>query len=45
MRHVLIVLSNPVAGCVDEYNDWSGNVHLGEVLLPGFVAAQRCVVE
>jgi hypothetical protein len=44
MRHVLIVLSNPVAGREDEYNDWYDNVHLGEVLqVPGFVAAQRFV--
>lgn len=44
MRHVLLVLSEPVAGREDEYNDWYDNVHLVEVLrVPGFVAAQRFV--
>lgn len=42
MRHVLLVLSEPVAGREDEYNDWYDHVHLVEVLqVPGFVAAQR----
>jgi len=44
MRHVLIVLSDPVEGREDEYNDWYDNIHLAEVLqVPGFVAAQRFV--
>ncbi len=44
MRHVLIVMSDPVEGREDEYNDWYDNIHLGEVLqVPGFVAAQRFI--
>lgn len=40
--HVLMVMSNPVAGREDEYNEWYDTVHLGEVLqVPGFVAARR----
>jgi hypothetical protein len=40
--HVLMVMSNPVEGREDEYNEWYDNVHLGEVLqVPGFVAARR----
>ncbi len=43
-QHVLMVMSNPVEGREDEYNDWYDNVHLGEVLqVPGFVAARRYV--
>ena len=42
--HVLMVMSNPVAGREDEYNEWYDSVHLGEVLqVPGFVAARRFV--
>ena len=38
----MMVMSRPVAGREDEYNDWYQNVHLGElVALPGFVSAQR----
>jgi hypothetical protein len=41
-RHVLLVLSNPAAGCDDEFNDWYTNEHLPDVLaVDGFVAAQR----
>lgn len=41
-QHVLMVMSNPVEGREDEYNEWYDNVHLGEVLqVPGFVAARR----
>jgi hypothetical protein len=41
-RHVLVVLTDPVAGREDEYNEWYDTVHLREVLtVPGFVAAQR----
>ncbi len=37
-----VVLSNPVAGREDEYNDWYSNRHLADVTaVPGFVAAQR----
>lgn len=37
-----IVLTNPVSGRDDDYNDWYTNQHLGDVLrIPGIVAAQR----
>jgi hypothetical protein len=37
-----LVLTNPVKGREDEYNQWYDNVHLGDVLrVDGFVAAQR----
>ena len=37
-----VVLSNPVAGREDEYNDWYSNRHLADVTaVPGFVSAQR----
>jgi hypothetical protein len=40
--NVLIVLSEPVEGADDAYNDWYSNTHLAEVVaLPGFVAARR----
>lgn len=39
---VLVVLTNPVAGREDEYNDWYTNRHLADVLkVPGFKAARR----
>jgi len=42
MRHQFLVLTNPVEGREDEYNDWYDNVHLDDVLaVDGFVAAQR----
>lgn len=38
----LIVLSNPVEGREDEYNDWYTGTHLADVLrVPGIVGAQR----
>lgn len=41
-HHAYIVLSNPVAGRDDEYNDWYTNRHLADVVaVPGFVSAQR----
>jgi hypothetical protein len=41
-RYNLIVLTNPVDGREDEYNDWYTNVHLDDVLkIPGVVHAQR----
>jgi hypothetical protein len=41
-KHVLVVMSNPVDGREDEYNEWYTNTHLPEVLaIPGFTAAQR----
>ena len=37
-----IVMSNPVAGREDEYNDWYDNRHMDDVLsIPGFVRVQR----
>ncbi|ALG88929.1 MAG: hypothetical protein CL814_08710 [Confluentimicrobium sp.] len=37
-----VVLSNPVPGREDEYNDWYSNRHLADVTaVPGFIAAQR----
>jgi hypothetical protein len=39
-KHVFVVLTNPVEGKEDTYNDWYTNVHLGDVLkVPGIVAA------
>jgi hypothetical protein len=41
-RHVYVVLTNPVEGRENEFNDWYDNQHLDDVLqLPGFVSAQR----
>ena len=41
-QHVYVVLSKPVAGRDDEYNDWYTNQHLADVVaVPGFVSAQR----
>ena len=38
----LIVLSRPVAGREDEYNDWYQNTHLQQVVtIDGFRSAQR----
>ena len=39
---IIIVLSNPVPGHEDEFNEWYTHTHLGEVLaVEGYVAAQR----
>jgi hypothetical protein len=41
-RYTYVVLTNPVPGRDEEYNDWYTNQHLGDVLdIPGIVAAQR----
>lgn len=41
-RYQMMVLSNPVEGREDEFNDWYQNVHLPQVLaLKGFQSAQR----
>lgn len=38
----LVVLTRPVEGREDEFNDWYTNQHLNDVLaIPGFKAAQR----
>jgi len=40
--HVYVVLSNPVPGREEEYNEWYTGQHLAEVTaVPGFVSAQR----
>lgn len=41
-QYAYVVLSNPVAGREDEYNDWYTSQHLADVTaVPGFVSAQR----
>ena len=41
-KHVFVVLTNPIEGREDEYNEWYSGVHLTDVLkVPGIVAAQR----
>lgn len=41
-RTVLLVFSNPVDGCEDEYNAWYSEHHLDEILeIDGFRTAQR----
>ena len=38
----LVVLTNPVAGRENEYNDWYTNTHLKDVVqIPGILSAQR----
>ena len=40
-----VVLSNPVAGHEEEYNDWYSNRHLADIVaIPGFSAVQRFVL-
>lgn len=41
-KFAYVVLSNPVSGREDEYNQWYSNQHLNDVTaVPGFVSAQR----
>jgi len=41
-KYVFVMMTNPVSGREDEYNDWYDNQHLGDVLaVDGFEAAQR----
>jgi hypothetical protein len=41
-HYTLLVLTNPVSGREDEYNNWYDNQHLSDLLaVDGFVAAQR----
>jgi hypothetical protein len=41
-RYSMIVLTRPVEGREEEFNDWYNNTHLPEVLgTDGFIAAQR----
>lgn len=40
--YTMVVLTNPVPGREEEYNDWYDNRHIPDVLaVPGFVGAQR----
>ncbi len=41
-EYKLVVLTRPVEGREDEFNQWYNDVHLDDVLkIPGFTAAQR----
>ena len=41
-KYVLLVLTNPVEGKEEAYNDWYTNTHLGDLLkVPGVISAQR----
>src|SRR3546814_5593700 len=41
-EYKLVVLTRPVEGREDEFNEWYSNKHLDDVLdIPGFTAAQR----
>jgi hypothetical protein len=41
-KYMLVVMTNPVEGRVDEYDDWYTNEHLTDVVgLEGYDAAQR----
>src|SRR5262249_1222043 len=44
-KAVLVVLTNPVAGQEDDYNDWYDNEHIPDLLaVPGITAAQRYTI-
>ena len=41
-NNLLVVLTNPLPGKEDAYNDWYSNIHIKEIVqIPGFVSAQR----
>ncbi len=41
-KHAFVVLTEPVAGREDEFNDWYTNTHLADVTaVPGFKSAHR----
>lgn len=41
-KYLMAILSDPVEGRDDEYNDWYDNIHLPEVMAAeGWTAAQR----
>lgn len=41
-RYISVVLSNPVPGREEEFNDWYSNQHVPDVLaIPGVIAASR----
>lgn len=45
-EYKLVVMSSPVDGREDEYNDWYDNQHLGDITaLPGFENATRYELE
>ncbi len=45
LEHLLLVLSNPVEGREDEYNEWYSGRHIRETLeTPGWSAARRFVL-
>jgi hypothetical protein len=42
VRMIDLVLSNPVPGMEDEFNEWYSGRHVHEILrVPGYVSAQR----
>jgi len=42
VRMIDLVLSNPVPGMEDEFNEWYSDRHVHEILrVPGYVSAQR----
>jgi hypothetical protein len=40
-KYVYVVMTNPVEGREDEFNDWYTNGHLADILRLGFQSAQR----
>ena len=45
-EYKLVVMTSPVEGREDEYNDWYDNEHLGDICaLPGFEGATRYELE
>ena len=41
-KYTMVVLTNPVAGKEDQFNDWYTHRHVNDVVaIPGFVSAQR----
>ncbi|RVT94450.1 DUF4286 family protein [Sphingomonas crocodyli] len=44
-KYQLLVVTNPVEGREDEYNDWYDNQHLADVIaMDGYTAAKRYTV-
>lgn len=41
-KHVFVVLTNPVAGREEEFNDWYDKEHVSDIVnVPGFQSGQR----
>ncbi len=40
-KYVYVVMTNPVEGREDEYNEWYTNHHLADIVRLGFQSAQR----